>query len=100
MSYQDDMQSLERTAQLFKVLGDQTRLKILYLLSKRGSLKVEDIIYELGMEQSAVSHQLSKLRKNHIVKGQKMGKYVVYQMVDEHVRHMFELALAHSQEEE
>jgi DNA-binding transcriptional ArsR family regulator len=84
-------------AEIFKVLGDSTRIKIVHALS-RETLGVCDISYLLGISQSAVSHQLRVLRNLKIVKGQKRGRRVFYSLLDEHVRRLFSELLQHVRE--
>lgn len=85
--------------QLFKLLGDTTRLNIITLLTKREPLCVEDLMNCTGMEQSAISHQLKKLRDHHIVKAEKEGKHVWYSLEDHHVLELYTLASEHCCEE-
>lgn len=75
---------IEKVSQLYKSLGDPTRLKILTLLSQ-SEMNVSAIVKEIGLEQSAVSHQLKLLRNNHVVKSRKEGKVVYYSLDDQHV---------------
>ncbi|WEG73934.1 ArsR/SmtB family transcription factor [Vagococcus intermedius] len=75
---------IEKVSQLYKALGDPTRLKILTLLSQ-SEMNVSAIVTEIGLEQSAVSHQLKLLRNNHVVKSRKEGKIVYYSLDDQHV---------------
>lgn len=83
----------QRTAELFKALGDNTRVKILhYLLQKE--LCVCDLTVLVGASQSAVSHQLRVLRNLRIVHGRKEGKQVIYSICNDHVRRLLEEALA------
>lgn len=72
-------------AELFKVFGDSTRIKILYLLFE-SEMCVCDIAQLLGMTQSAISHQLQVLKKSKLVKYRKDGKTVFYSLADDHVR--------------
>lgn len=85
------------TAELFKVLGDPTRVRILTVL-EMNELCVNDICSCLNMEKSAVSHQLRVLRQSKLVKGTKVGKEVIYSLDDEHVSKIFECALSHIME--
>lgn len=85
------------TADLFKVLGDSTRVRILTVL-EMNELCVNDICSCLNMEKSAVSHQLRILRQSKLVKGTKVGKEVIYSLDDEHVSMIFECALSHIME--
>lgn len=81
MNSMDDIQKVSR---LYKVLSDQTRLKILVLLSQ-GELNVGAIGEKLSLEQSAVSHQLKLLRETHIVSSRRDGKIIYYALDDHHV---------------
>lgn len=77
-----------KIAELFKALGDPTRVKILLALSQQ-ELCVHDLTNVLDMNQSAVSHQLRYLRNLHIVKRRKSGKTVYYSLEDTHVEQIF-----------
>ncbi|MDD2189384.1 MAG: metalloregulator ArsR/SmtB family transcription factor [Eubacteriales bacterium] len=81
-------------SELFKSLGDQTRLKILFALSKN-RMCVCDIAALLDMSQSAISHQLRVLRNVRLVKFQKEGKVVYYTLDDDHVNEIFKQGLNH-----
>ena len=81
-------------AELFKALADQTRLRIIHSLLNR-ELCVCDMCDVLGMQQSAVSHQLRVLRNLRIVKRRKEGKMMYYSIVDQHVEGLFLHALHH-----
>ncbi|MBD2844116.1 helix-turn-helix transcriptional regulator [Paenibacillus sp. IB182496] len=83
-------------ADLFKSLGDPTRVKIIHALLQ-SELCVHDLTEVLGMGQSAVSHQLRFLRNARIVKRRKVGKTVYYSLDDNHVEQLFTLTLAHLQ---
>ena len=78
----------------FKVLGDSTRLGILFVID-RAPMCVCDIAAALGMTKSAVSHQLKVLRQNRLVKYSKAGKNVFYELSDDHVRDIIDKALEH-----
>ena len=84
-------------ADLFKVLGDPTRIKILNALSQ-SELCVCDIADITGMGSSAVSHQLRVLRSSKIVKFRREGKNVIYSLDDEHVFSLVKEGLEHIQE--
>lgn len=84
-------------AELFKVFGDSTRVKILYVLFQR-ELCVCDMAQLLGMTQSAVSHQLRILKANSLVKFRRQGKTVFYSLDDDHVRSILALGMEHLQE--
>lgn len=81
----------------FKVLGDSTRLGILFAIDG-APMCVCDIAEVLGMTKSAVSHQLKVLRQNRLVKYSKVGKNVFYELSDDHVRDIIEKALDHIEE--
>jgi ArsR family transcriptional regulator len=81
-------------AEFFKILGDTTRVKILFALDKN-ELCVCDIANILGMTKSSISHQLSTLRRSGIVKCRKSGKEVFYTLDDEHVKEIFEVGMKH-----
>lgn len=83
----------QQTAELFKVLGDNTRVKILYYLLQ-DALCVCDLTVLVGLSQSAVSHQLRVLRNLRIVQGRKEGKQVFYSICNEHVRQLLLEALS------
>ena len=84
-------------AELFKVFGDSTRIKILYVLFE-SELCVCDIAQLLGMTQSAVSHQLRILKSNKLVKFRREGKTVFYSLDDDHVRSILSLGMEHLDE--
>ncbi len=78
----------------FKILGDSTRMSILFALDN-GPLCVCDITEILGMTKSAVSHQLKSLRQSNLVSYKKSGKNVFYSLADDHVKSIIEVALEH-----
>ncbi|KZL92081.1 ArsR/SmtB family transcription factor [Clostridium magnum] len=84
-------------AELFKALGDNTRVKILYALLN-SEMCVCDIAALLGMTQSAISHQLRVLKQSRLVKYRREGKIVYYSLDDEHVKHIFDQGLIHISE--
>ncbi|SDN21951.1 DNA-binding transcriptional regulator, ArsR family [Paenibacillus sp. yr247] len=83
-------------AEVFKALGDPTRVKIIFLLLQ-SELCVHDLSTTLEMGQSAVSHQLRYLRDLHIVKRRKVGKTVFYSLDDDHIEQIFVQTLGHIQ---
>ena len=85
-------------ADFFKILGDTTRMRILSALFQE-EMCVYDIANLLKMTQSAISHQLKKLRAHHIVKAEKVGKHVWYSLEDHHVLELYNLASEHCCEE-
>lgn len=90
--------TLYRLAELFKVFGDPTRIRILYALSAQ-ELCVCDIAEILGMTQSAISHQLRVLKQTHLVKFRREGKTVFYSLDDDHVATMLSQGLEHVKED-
>ncbi len=84
-------------AELFKVLGDPTRAKILFALEK-GELCVGDIAILLDMNQSAISHQLRLLKRNRLLRSRRDGKQVYYTLHDDHVSQLFAAGLEHVSE--
>ena len=93
-----DPQVLCDLADLFKVLGDRTRVHILFALST-AELCVCDLTEVLGMSASAVSHQLRILRTCKLVTFRREGKNIFYSLDDDHVYKLFEQALEHAQED-
>lgn len=81
-------------ASTFKALGDQTRAKILYALSK-GELCVCDISVLMNMSGSAISHHLRVLRSLRLVKHRKEGRMVFYSLDDEHIMSLLKECLTH-----
>ena len=92
-----DDEILYDLAELFKVFGDSTRVKILYVLFE-SEMCVNDIAQCLGMTPSAVSHQLASLKKTKLVRTRKIGKQVYYSMADEHIENIYKMALEHIRE--
>ncbi|GEQ37567.1 metalloregulator ArsR/SmtB family transcription factor [Tetragenococcus halophilus] len=88
------IEDIERVSQIFKVLSDMTRLKIV-LAVKEGEKNVTTIANEVSMEQSAVSHQLRLLRDNRVVKTRRQGKAVLYSVDDAHVLDILEQTFKH-----
>jgi len=80
-----DEESLYDLAELFKVFGDTTRIRILYVLFE-SELCVCDIAELLNMSQSAISHQLRVLKQARLVRARREGKTVFYFLADDHVR--------------
>lgn len=78
----------------FKILGDSTRLRILWALDK-SEMCVCDIANLLNMTKSSISHQLKVLKENRLVKNRKVGKEVYYSLNDEHVKMVLEIAIEH-----
>lgn len=89
-----DDEVLYDLAELFKVFGDTTRVKILYVLFE-SEMCVNDIAHCLGMTPSAVSHQLRILKTSKLVKFRRDGKTVYYSLDDDHVHDMIALGMDH-----
>ena len=94
-----DQYTAQQLADLFKTLGDPTRLKILSLLAAEQELRVYDIADGLTMGQSAISHQLRVLRTSRLVKFRREGKEVLYALDDDHVLKLLGQGLEHVQHE-
>lgn len=84
-------------AELYKVFGDSTRIKILYVLFE-SEMCVQDISNVIGMTQSAVSHQLRVLKNSKLVKYRRDGKTIYYSLADGHVRSIMDQGLEHIEE--
>lgn len=85
-------------AELFKVFGDSTRIRILFVLFE-AEVCVCDLAEALSMTQSAISHQLKILKQNRLVKSRREGKSVFYSLADEHVRSIIAQGREHIEEE-
>lgn len=88
---------LDEVADLFHVLGDQTRVRLIHLLfeAEHCVLELTDLI---GLSQSAVSHQLSILRQARLVRVRRDGKNIYYSLDDEHIVQIFQFARDHIHE--
>ncbi len=89
--------NITSVTELFKVLGDETRTKILSVLVKE-ELCVCDIAKILNMTKSAISHQLKVLKLAKLIKSKKIGKEVFYALDDDHVLKMYTMAIEHVME--
>ncbi len=89
-----------RTAALFSVLSDPTRLQVLYALlnAPTGELCVCNLASGLGRDDTTISHQLRVLRHQQVVAMRKVGRIVYYRLVDEHIRLLLEIGLTHANE--
>lgn len=95
--WKDDMpdeDTLYDLADLYKIFGDSTRIKIMYLLL-RSEMCVCDIADVLNMNQSAISHQLRVLKQNKLVKNRREGKSVFYSLTDDHVMAILSQGMEH-----
>ena len=90
-------ETLYDLAELFKVFGDSTRIKILYALFE-AELCVCDIAQLLGLTQTAVSHQLRVLKTNKLVKSRRESKNIFYSLADDHVRRIINQGMEHVEE--
>ena len=84
-------------AELFKVFGDSTRIRILFVLFE-AEVCVCDLAQALGMTQSAISHQLRILKQSRLVKSRREGKSIFYSLADEHVRTIIAQGQEHIEE--
>ena len=90
----EEIKIFNDVSNFFKIIGDTTRAKILFSLDNN-EMCVCDIANTLGMSKSSISHQLSVLKENGIIKSRRSGKEVYYTLDDEHVSEVFEVALEH-----
>ncbi len=90
-------EELTDLADFFKVFGDATRLKILYVLLC-SEMCVYDIAMLLGMSQSAISHQLRVLKQMDLVKNRREGKTIFYSLADAHIVTILSQGLDHIEE--
>ncbi len=88
-----------KIADFYKILGDTTRMKILYALDKC-EMCVCDIANVLGMSKSSISHQLGTLRRSGIVRCRKEGKEVYYMLDDDHIKKVIEMGIEHIEHRE
>lgn len=92
-----DEDAIYNLAELFKVFGDSTRIRILLLLSQKEA-NVNEIASELNMNQSAISHQLKNLKQSKLIKNRRDGQAIYYSLDDNHVYKIIELGLTHVNE--
>lgn len=95
MKLEEEMYEL---ADLFKVFGDSTRLRILNALFEQEEYSVYDLSDTLQMTQSATSHQLKVLKQARLVKSRREGKQIFYSLDDDHVRTMISMGREHIEE--
>lgn len=94
MPNEDDLYDL---SDFFKILGDSTRVKIIWALDEK-EMCVCDIAVLLNMTKSAISHQLKTLKQANLVKFRREGKVVYYSLKDDHVKDIFEKGMEHIKE--
>ena len=90
--------TLYDAAELFKIFGDSTRIRILYSLFEKEK-NVNEIAEELSMSISAISHQLRILKGSDLVKNRRSGKNIYYSLSDEHVYNILYQGIEHVEEE-
>ena len=90
--------TVTRLATLYKMFGDETRIRILFLLY-RSEMCVGDLALGTGLGISAVSHQLSILKQAELVRSRRMGKSVIYSLADDHVSTILGNGLEHVNED-
>ena len=93
-----DENELYDLEELFKVFGDSTRIRILYVLFE-AEVCVCDLAQALNMTQSAISHQLKILKQNKLVKNRREGKSILYSLADDHVRSIIAQGREHIEED-
>lgn len=92
-----DDEALYDLAELFKIFGDSTRIRILYALID-SELCVNDVADKLNMTQSAISHQLRILKQSKLIKYRRDGKLMMYSLADDHVRTILDQGMSHIEE--
>ena len=92
------MNSIDKSVNIFKALGDNTRLRIVNELSE-SEANVNTLVVKLGMTQSAISHQLKILKLNGIIKSERKGKEVYYSLDDSHIETIVRTVIAHTSHE-
>ena len=91
---QHDIETLYKLAELFKIFGDSTRIRILDTLAKQ-ELCVQEIADEVSMTQSAISNQLRILKQADLVRSRRDGKAIFYSLADDHVATIMAQGLEH-----
>lgn len=92
-----ELEKLTDLADLFKMFGDSTRLRILFALGEE-EISVQNLADSLSMTQSAVSHQLKVLKISKLVKSRRQGRLVYYSLADSHVKTIIAQGLEHIEE--
>jgi ArsR family transcriptional regulator len=92
-------EEVREASELLRVVGDLTRMRLLFVLLREGELSVGGLQNALGMSQSAVSHQLRVLRDARLVGFERIGKTVRYSLADDHVRDLLRVVLEHARHE-
>ncbi|MCM3715857.1 metalloregulator ArsR/SmtB family transcription factor [Alkalihalobacillus oceani] len=99
LSLKIESEEFTSTADIFKALSDETRLKIAYTLTQENELCVCDVAIIIGTTNATASHHLRHLRNLRIAKSRKEGKLVFYSLDDPHVTSLIINAMVHSQED-
>lgn len=94
-----DDNTISKMSKVFQALQSKSRLKILMILSKK-SMCVCEMVYALGMSQSAISHSLRVLNYLELVRMDKRGKYTIYSLADEHIVTLINMCMEHITEQE
>jgi ArsR family transcriptional regulator len=97
VKYLPESDALKQLSDVFQILSDPNRLRVLYCLSHE-EVCVCDLSATLGMSMSAVSHQLRLLRALRLVKSRRDGRIVHYSLADDHVAKLMEMGLRHERE--
>ena len=98
MTKEVNEEELYDLAELFKVFGDSTRIRILFHLFETESVSVGELAEALKMTVSAISHQLKILKQWKLVRSRRSGKQIYYSLADEHVRVLMETGMEHIEE--
>jgi ArsR family transcriptional regulator, lead/cadmium/zinc/bismuth-responsive transcriptional repressor len=93
-----DSSTVQALADTFRILGDPTRVRIVDALA-RGELCVHELSDQVGISESAISHQLRLMRTMRIVRGRREGRCVYYTLDDQHILALFQQGLRHVSEE-
>jgi DNA-binding transcriptional ArsR family regulator len=93
------MSEATRLAELFKLLGDPTRARLLYALLEHGELNVLALSEAIDVPESTVSHALRLLRTAGIVRNRRSGRLIYYSLDDDHVRQLLDLSREHLRHE-
>mgnify|MGYP000859099638 FL=1 len=92
-----DNQMLRKASRMLKTMADPTRLRILLVLGE-GEISVKGLCEQLGMEQSAISHQLSVLRRERLVTSRRQGRNSLYAPCDHHIYTLIDQVREHVEE--
>ncbi|EGY79505.1 ArsR/SmtB family transcription factor [Peptoniphilus indolicus] len=93
--FSEHTELIDKISIIFKSMGDPTRIKILYALSK-GPMNVTQISNVLQMSQSSISHQLAVLRSHNIIRVERVARNAIYSLDDEHIQCIFKDGLVHA----